>query len=84
LWDSNLGRRLSLNITVTEPTATGNLRLWPADMMMPEVSTLDYAAGLTRGNNAIIGLDTLGRVSISARQFSGFVHVILDVNGYFE
>jgi hypothetical protein len=48
------------------------------------VSSIDYAAGQTRSNNAIASLNTGGAVTVRCVQASGTVDLILDVNGYFE
>jgi len=40
--------------------------------------------GLTRANNAVVGLNGLGELAVRCAQASGSVHFILDVNGYFE
>jgi len=45
------------------------------------------AAGQTRANNAVLALASNGAGTLSARASvggSGTVHLILDVNGYFE
>jgi hypothetical protein len=76
-------RAMSLNVTVTQPTQAGNVRLFPAGTTVPLVSTLTYAAGQTRANNAVIGLDDDGRLTVRCAP-SGSTHLILDVNGYFE
>ena len=76
---------LAVNVTVTGATASGNVRLFPADIEMPLVSTINYVAGLTRANNAIVGASADGQVAITAHNASsGEVHLILDVTGYFE
>ncbi len=75
---------VSVNLTVTQPTAAGNLRLYPAGSPVPTVSALNYAAGATRGNNALASLNGLGELSIRCAQATGTANVILDVNGYFE
>jgi len=77
-------RALSVNVTVTAATAGGNLRLYPAGIPLPTVSTVNYSAGQTRGNNAIVGLSADGRLDVRCAQASGTVHFILDVNGYFR
>jgi parallel beta-helix repeat protein len=77
-------KAVSLNLAVTQPTAAGNVRLYPAGTPLPLVSTINYAAGQTRANNAVVSLDDLGRVAARCSQASGSVHVILDLNGYFE
>ena len=37
-----------------------------------------------RANNTIAVLNALGQVAVRCSQPSGTVHVVLDVNGYFE
>jgi hypothetical protein len=75
---------VSLNVAVTAPTTQGNLRLFREGAALPLVSTINYAAGQTRSNNAITPLGGSGAIAIYVNQASGSVHVILDVNGYFE
>jgi hypothetical protein len=47
-------------------------------------STINYRAGQTRANNAIVPLGLFGDINVVSGQPSGTVHFILDVNGYFE
>jgi hypothetical protein len=68
---------------VTQPTGPGNVRLFPAGGAVPTASTINYAAGENRANNALVGLSVAGEVTARC-QPSGSTHVILDVNGYFE
>jgi hypothetical protein len=77
-------RAVSVNLTVTQATAPGNLRLHPAGTAVPTVSSLNYAAGQTRGNNAIVPLSSAAALAIHCGQASGTAHAIMDVNGYFE
>ena len=51
---------------------------------MPSTSTLNYVAGQTRANNAIVGLSPSGALAVRCSQASGTAHVVLDVTGYFE
>jgi hypothetical protein len=73
-----------LNITVTNPSATGNLRIWPTGTALPTVSALNYSAGQTRGNNGIFKLAGSGHLDMRAVQGFGTADVIVDVGGYFE
>ena len=75
---------ISVNLAVTQPAAAGNLRLYPAGTTVPTVSSLNYSANQTRGNNAIVSLGALGDLAVRCAQGSGTAHFILDVNGYFE
>ncbi|HXO41570.1 MAG TPA: hypothetical protein VN999_08990, partial [Thermoanaerobaculia bacterium] len=54
---------------------------WP----LPLMSTIDYAAGQTRANNAILGLARDGSGSfVVLNESLGTVQLMLDVNGYFQ
>ena len=75
---------LALNITVTQPTAQGSLRLYPTGQPLPLASTLNYSAAQTRANNAVAGLSAAGSLSVYCSQSSGSVHFIVDVMGYFK
>lgn len=81
-------RAISVNLTVLDATGNGNVALFPADVEAPLVSNINFAPGLTRANNAIVALARNGSGEIKARAFvnalNGTVHLILDVNGYFE
>jgi uncharacterized repeat protein (TIGR01451 family) len=74
---------VSLNVTVTGPTAAGFLQLLPAGGPVPIVSAINYAPGATRANNGVYGLNAGGELSVRCGQASGSVQVILDVSGYF-
>ena len=74
---------VSLNVTVTAPSAQGNLRLFASGTPAPFVSSLNYVAGQTRANNAIAPLSSGGHIAVLCAP-SGTAHVIADVNGYFQ
>lgn len=76
-------RAASVNVTVTGATAAGYVVLFPG-IAAPPTSTVNFREGQTRANNAIVGLTAVGSVTAGAGQFSGNVHVIVDVNGYWE
>jgi ELWxxDGT repeat protein len=75
---------VSLNIAVTQPAGAGNLRVLPTGGLMSTVSAINYAAGQTRANNAVVALGYGGAVTVRPSQSTGTTHFILDVNGYFE
>jgi hypothetical protein len=77
-------KAVSVNVTVTQPTAAGNLRLYPSGIPRPLASTINYVPGLTRANNAVVPLGSLGEMAVYCAQASGNAHFILDVNGYFQ
>jgi hypothetical protein len=77
-------RAISVNITVTQPTTGGHLTVYPAGAPISPTSSINYSAGQTRANNAVILLGATGDFSVLCGQSSGTTHVIVDVNGYFE
>ena len=80
---SPTARSVSLNVTVTQPSASGHLTLYPQSGLLPLASTINFRAGQTRANSAAVALAG-GGLTIYSGQPSGTVHVILDVNGYFD
>jgi hypothetical protein len=76
---------VSVNITVTQPAAAGYLTVYPADRTLPFASSINFKAGQTRANNAILSLagDGSGGVKVFGGG-TGTVQVIIDVNGYFR
>jgi hypothetical protein len=77
-------RAVSLNLTVTQPTSAGLLRLYPEGTAVPVATALNYRAGQTRGNNEFAGLGPNGGLVVRCEQASGNAQVIIDVNGYFQ
>jgi len=80
-------RALVLSVTVVQPTGTGFLTLYPGDAEPPVASTVNFAAGAIRTNNAIVPLALDGTQSLGLRAIvagNGTVHVVVDVAGYFE
>ena len=76
-------KTVSLNVTVTQPSAAGNLRLFATGAPAPLVSSVNYVADQTRANNAIVSLNSTGQMAVRCGP-SGTVHTIVDVNGYFQ
>jgi hypothetical protein len=76
-------KSVSVNLTVTQASAAGNLRLFTAGEPPPLASTLNYVAGVNRANNAVAPLSLSGQVGLLCSP-SGTVHAILDVSGYFQ
>ena len=79
-------KSVSLNVTVTGGSASGLVRLFPGGDGVPSGSAINWTAGQTRGNNIIVPLsfDGRGHLTAQAEMVTGQVHVILDVNGYFQ
>lgn len=81
-------KAVSLNLTVVSPTADGYIALWAAGSATPLVSNINFRAGEPAlGNGAIVPLAAttpdLALVYGTATGY-GWVHVILDVDGYFK
>lgn len=72
------------NVTVVAPAATGNLIAFPTGGSAPSTSVLNFSAGQTRANNAVLGLSAGGAVSLQSNVPSGNTQVVLDVTGWFE
>jgi len=75
---------VSLNVVVSEPDAPGHLTVFPAGSPLPLSSTINYSAGQTRANNAIVPVGVGGGISVLCGQSSGTAQFIVDVNGYFQ
>jgi hypothetical protein len=76
---------ISVNVTVTMSTDYGLLRVYPGNLAAPVVSTINFTAGRTLANNAILRLPDNGSGSITVKADGpAQVHFLLDVNGYFK
>ena len=77
-------RAVALNVTVTQPSGGGHVALHPTGAA-PLGSTINFAAGATRANSAILKLGPDGGLAATAAiGGGGTVHVIVDVAGYFQ
>jgi hypothetical protein len=77
-------RAVAINVTVSQSTTEGDLRIYPRGTSLHLVSAINYRSAQTRANNAIAALGPAGDLSVHCDQASGSVHFILDVNGYFQ
>jgi len=81
-------KSLSVNVTAIQPTGLGFLQFFAGPLgPPPATSTLSFATGVTRANNAILLLspDGSGRAVVKATVANnGSVHLAIDVNGYFQ
>jgi hypothetical protein len=71
-----------LNITVTDTTASGWLAAWASGTSIPLVSNLNWAAGQTVPNMAVIQVGANGMIDVV--NSAGSTSVIVDVVGYME
>ena len=72
---------VSLNVTVTNTQGPGFILIYPAGGAQPTVSTLNYVAGQTVANAAVVPLGLGGAITVIAG-VSG-TDLIIDTNGYY-
>lgn len=80
-------KAVAVNLTVLQPTGAGYLALHPGDVAASQASTINFAAGQARSNNAVLRLALNGTGTLTVTPSvagNGTVHVIVDVVGYFE
>jgi hypothetical protein len=70
-----------LNLTVAKPTTGGYLTAYPAGTSRPPTSSLNFTAGQTLSNAALVPLGAGG--SITLYNSSGSTQVVVDVQGWF-
>jgi RHS repeat-associated protein len=73
---------VSINITVVDATADGEMTAWPSNEPKPTASAISYQVGANRANNGMQKLGN-GALSFYANQPTGTAHLIIDVNGYY-
>ncbi len=72
---------VALNVTVTDPAATGFLTAFPCDQNRPKASNLNYVAGETVPNLVNVKVSITRSVCFFAQQST---HLIVDLAGTFE
>ena len=77
-------RAAALNVTVASATTDGYLTIYPSDSTRPVASTINFRAGQTRANNAILRLGQGGHLTVYCGISTGTVDFVLDVTGYFD
>ena len=70
-----------VNITAAQGTTAGHLTAFPADEAGPATSNLNFAAGQTIANLAVVPLDANGRMRLRS---VGTTHAVVDVIGWFQ
>ena len=70
-----------LNVTVTQPTQTSWLTLYPGGSDLPVASNLNWVRNQTIANLVEVTIGLGGQVTINNAH--GAVHVIVDLEGYF-
>jgi hypothetical protein len=79
-------KAISVNVTAVGAPQAGYLRLYAGNAVPASTSALNFAAGQTRANNAVVTLSTSGTGTFAVQNGapSQAVHVVVDVNGYFR
>jgi glucose/arabinose dehydrogenase len=77
-------RAVAANLTVTGPTDPGHLVVLPAGGALTDSSAINFRAGQTRANNAVLTLGPDGAILVRTGMAAGGVHLVLDVTGYFD
>ncbi|MFL6098603.1 MAG: hypothetical protein ACJ71T_01460 [Actinomycetales bacterium] len=70
------------NLTVTNPSASSYVTVWPTGASRPTASNINFRAGWTGANLVTVGLGTNGQVNFYNK--AGSVDVIGDVVGWYS
>jgi hypothetical protein len=71
-----------INVTITGGTAASYLTVWPDGAAQPLASDLNWVAGQTIPNLAVVGLGSDGKLAIYSPY--GYTDVLFDVVGYYQ
>jgi hypothetical protein len=72
---------VSVNVTVVNATAVGEMIAFPPTEARPNTSAISYPVSVPRANN---GVFKLGNGGLAFYCSAGTAHLILDVTGYFK
>jgi len=77
---------VAVNLTVVGAASPGDLRAFPGGANLPAASVINFAAGQTRANNAVLPLSKDGNAALAfhADMGAGAVQLVVDVSGYFQ
>jgi PKD repeat protein len=79
-------RAVAANVTIPAPAITGNVSLYPGNYPSAGTSTINFVAGSTIANNAMLPLATDGSGTVAALATlpaGTTVNLIIDVAGYY-
>ncbi len=75
---------VAVNVTVV-PSGSGTLNAYASGLVPPPTSVLSFLSGITRANNAVVGLNASGAIDVQTSiPAAGTTHFVLDVNGFFR
>ena len=72
---------VAINVTVAAPTSGSFLTVYPRGSSLPTASNLNFSAGQTAANMAIVPVGTDGQISLY--NYAGRTHLLVDVLGWF-
>jgi hypothetical protein len=71
-----------VNVTITSPTATGFVSVYPTGVASPLSSTMNFQAGQTEAHLAEVAVGQNGQIAIY--NATGWTQVIVDVEGWYD
>ena len=71
-----------LNVTVTDPSQSSYLTVWPSNVPQPGTSDVNYGPGQTQPNLVVVGLSPTGKVSFFNQL--GTADIVVDVEGWYS
>jgi hypothetical protein len=83
-------RAAAINLTIVQPTDSGDLRIFPYQSAVPLASVINFSTvDFALANGAIVPLANIGGLDVSVQTdmpvgSSGNVHLVIDVTGYFQ
>jgi len=72
---------VAINVTAVSPTSNSYLTVYPAGSSRPTASNLNFSAGQTTANMAIVPVGSDGRITLF--NDAGQTHLLVDVLGWF-
>jgi hypothetical protein len=72
---------VTLNVTVADPTAAGDITVWPSGTPRQQTSNLNFQAGQNIPNLVIVPVGADGEVQLYNGS-GGTVHLVADVAGH--
>ncbi len=79
-------KAVAVNVTVVGAPQTGAVVFFPGNALVPNTSTLSFATGQTRANNAVLMLASSGTGTLAVKNTTSSrpLQLLLDVTGYFQ
>ncbi|MEA2691376.1 MAG: hypothetical protein QOJ16_763, partial [Acidobacteriota bacterium] len=76
-------KAVAVNITVVAAPQAGRVGFFPGNALAPSTASVNFSAGQTRTNNALLMLASSGTGTLGVQNFAGAgLNLILDVSGF--